>query len=111
MSPTRRDFLKTSVGATTLMSLGAGVPAWLGRAATAAEHSGDVRETVLIVIQLKGGNDGLNSVVPYADDEYAKNRPTLRLEASEVHKLDSQFGFHPQMEAFARDCSRKDIWA
>jgi uncharacterized protein (DUF1501 family) len=102
MSPTRRDFLKTSVGAATLMSLGAGIPAWLRRAATAAEHSGGAGETVLIVVQLKGGNDGLNSVVPYADDEYAKNRPTLRLEAGELHKLDSQFGFHPQMEAFAR---------
>ena len=101
MSPTRRDFLKASVGASTLLSLSGGVPAWLSRAAMAAEHSSNAGDTVLIVVQLKGGNDGLNSVVPYTDDQYAKSRPTLRLETGELHKLDSQFGFHPQMGSFA----------
>jgi hypothetical protein len=109
MSPTRRDFLKASLGTSTLLSFGAGVPAWLSRAAMAVEHGSGAGDTVLVVVQLKGGNDGLNTVVPYADDEYAKSRPTLHLKADELHKLDSHFGFHPQMEAFAR--LFKGTWA
>jgi uncharacterized protein (DUF1501 family) len=53
-----------------------------------------------VVVQLSGGNDGLNTVVPYADDEYARNRPTLRLPTEELHKIDSLIGFHPRMGAF-----------
>jgi uncharacterized protein (DUF1501 family) len=41
-------------------------------------------------------------VVPYADDEYARNRPTLRLQPKDVYKIDSYLGFHPRMEAFSR---------
>jgi len=54
------------------------------------------------VIQLTGGNDGLNTVVPYGDDEYARNRTTLRLPTGELHKIDSLLAFHPRMEAFLR---------
>ncbi|MHC4629118.1 MAG: DUF1501 domain-containing protein, partial [Planctomycetota bacterium] len=43
-----------------------------------------------------------NTVVPYADDEYARNRPTLRLEPKDVHKIDSYLGFHSRMGAFSR---------
>jgi len=44
----------------------------------------------------------LNTVVPYEDDEYARNRPTLRLSPNEIHKIDSRLGFHPRMGAFMR---------
>ena len=53
-------------------------------------------------MQLSGGNDGLNTVVPFEDDLYAKSRPTLRLSASQVLKIDSLLGFHPRCEAFVR---------
>jgi uncharacterized protein (DUF1501 family) len=62
----------------------------------------DERDTVLVVVQLTGGNDGLNTVVPYGDDEYGRNRPTLRLPTKELHKINSVMGFHPRMGAFAR---------
>ena len=75
---TRRDFLRAALGTSTLMSLGSSAPDFLVRAARAPAPSRD-RDTVLVVIQLTGGNDGLNTVVPYADDEYARNRTTLRL--------------------------------
>ena len=101
MSYTRRDFLKATIGASTMLSLASGAPNFLVRAATAAARPDD-RDTVLVVVQLSGGNDGLNTVVPYADDEYARNRPTLRLKPKEVHKIDSYLGFHPRMEAFSR---------
>ena len=101
MPYTRRDFLRAAAGASTLISLGPTVPDVLVRAAIAAPPQGN-RDTVLVAIQLTGGNDGLNTVVPYADDEYARSRPTLRLPAGELHKIDSRLGFHPRMEAFLR---------
>ncbi len=102
MSRSRRDFLKASLGASTLIATGHAFPVGLtcsARAAAPPSHAGD---TILVVLQLAGGNDGLNTVVPYDDDEYARNRPTLRLPADKVHKIDSSLGFHPQMQAFKR---------
>jgi uncharacterized protein (DUF1501 family) len=57
---------------------------------------------VLVVVQLSGGNDGLNSVVPYADDEYAKHRTTLRLTGRDVLKIDDHLGFHPALAEYKR---------
>ncbi|TKJ34445.1 MAG: hypothetical protein CEE38_18030 [Planctomycetes bacterium B3_Pla] len=102
MSYTRRDFLKTTLGASALLSFAPAAPNFLVSAAKAAARRSDGRGTVLVVVQLSGGNDGLQTVVPYADDEYARNRPTLRLRADDVHKINSYMGFHPRMEAFMR---------
>jgi uncharacterized protein (DUF1501 family) len=102
MSCTRRDFLKATMGAATMLSFTSPAPNLLIRAATAGAAQQDDRDTVLVVVQLSGGNDGLNTVVPYADDEYARNRPTLRFQPKDVHKIDSYLGFHPRMEAFSR---------
>jgi uncharacterized protein (DUF1501 family) len=101
MTTTRRDFLKFSLGTTALASLGSAGPAIWGRPAWGASQAAD-RDTVLIVVQLAGGNDGLNTVVPYADDAYARSRKTLRLAGSQVHKIDDHLGFHPKMQAFKR---------
>ena len=53
------------------------------------------------MIQLTGGNDGLNTVVPYADDQYHKNRPTLAIPESNVLRIDEHCGFHPSLRGFA----------
>jgi len=102
MSHSRRDFLKTSLGASALLSLSSAVPEFLGRSALAAGTAGETGDTILVLIQLSGGNDGLNTVVPYDDPTYAKSRPTLRLPAGEVHKIDSELGFHPRLGGFSR---------
>jgi uncharacterized protein (DUF1501 family) len=103
MANTRRDFLRAAVGTTTLLSLGPDVPGLLARAAAAAaEPQARQRDTVLVVIQLSGGNDGLNTVVPYVDDEYGRHRSTLRLPEADLHKIDSHLAFHPRMAAFLR---------
>lgn len=101
MSHSRRDFLKASLGASALLSLGPAVPRSLSSTAAAAAQQ-DRGDTVLVVVQLSGGNDGLNTVVPYNDATYANSRPTLRLPPSEVHKIDSELGFHPRMQSFMR---------
>lgn len=55
---------------------------------------------ILVIIQLSGGNDGLNTIVPYRNDLYYKNRPTLSIKKNEVLKPTTELGFHPQMTAF-----------
>src|SRR5512143_525989 len=69
-----------------------GVPglAWAQRAASAADR-------ILVLVELKGGNDGLNTVVPYADPLYAQLRPGLALKADELLRLDSKTGLHPAL--------------
>jgi uncharacterized protein (DUF1501 family) len=72
------------------------------RAARAAAAEPDRDGTILVVLQLAGGNDGLNTVVPYEDDHYGRARTTLRLTANQLHKLGSSLGFHPALDGLAR---------
>jgi uncharacterized protein (DUF1501 family) len=53
----------------------------------------------LVVLQLAGGNDMLNTVVPYADPLYYDNRKTVRIPEDQVLKIDDRYGFHPSMAA------------
>ena len=95
----RRDFLKSS----TLLGFGATVPAFLGRSALAAPTAdkAGAKDTILVVIQLTGGNDGLNTVIPFMDADYAKYRPTIGIKKDEVKKLTDSIGLHPAMGDFA----------
>ncbi len=102
MSPSRRDFLKSIAGTSTLLSLSSAMPNFLQRTAWAAQSTPANSDNVLVVLQLSGGNDGLNTIVPYADDAYGRSRRTLRLKPAEVLTLNEQLGFHPQMAAFRR---------
>ena len=74
---TRRAFLQQS----SLLGFGATVPAFLGRTALAAPTAGrpGAKDTVLVVVQLTGGNDGLNTVIPYKDADYYRLRPTIAI--------------------------------
>ncbi len=93
---TRRDFLKTS----TLLALAPTVPGFLAQTARAARPERDAR--ILVVIQLDGGNDGINTVVPFADEGYAKYRKTLRLSKDSLVKVNDTVGFHPSMADFGK---------
>ena len=55
------------------------------------------RDPVLVVVELNGGNDYLNTVVPYADPNYYDNRDAVRIDEGDVLKLDDQVGLNPNM--------------
>ena len=102
---TRRKFLRTSMlGAAATWTL----PVFLERtffaldalAANALTQSVTGKDdTILVVLQLAGGNDGLNTIVPYADDAYHRVRPKLALLPDKTLKLDSQIGLNPRLTA------------
>jgi len=102
MPISRRAFIKETAGTTSLLALGSSIPAFLARSAAALEAGQPARDPVLVVIQLSGGNDGLNTVVPYHDDVYHRSRPTLRIAPDQVLKLNSDLGLHPAMPAFRK---------
>lgn len=87
----RRQFLQTA----GMVSLGTAPPAFLAQAARSAGAGRDQR--ILVVVQLAGGNDGLNTVVPFADDLYHEARPGIRIAPGAVRKLDDHVGLHPAM--------------
>ncbi|GGE98384.1 DUF1501 domain-containing protein [Hymenobacter cavernae] len=92
---TRRDFLKTSVLASSLLFLPRFLHA-LDRQGVARLGNSNGRR--LVVIQLGGGNDGLNTIVPYRNDLYYKARPTLALrEQSGILTLNDDLGLNPAM--------------
>jgi uncharacterized protein (DUF1501 family) len=92
---TRRQFLGGGVSA---VALGGALPGIFARAADAATKA-ERSDRVLVVVELAGGNDGLNTVIPYEDDLYHKARPTLHVPKDQVQKLTDRIGLHPSMEA------------
>src|SRR5215471_8826741 len=99
---TRRDLLRAGmygVGVSAGSALGM---ALFGRAAAAAtaEHGPDGK--ILVVLELSGGNDGLNTLVPYGDDAYYRCRPNLGIRANQLRKIDDHFGFSGGMAGFER---------
>jgi uncharacterized protein (DUF1501 family) len=93
---TRRDFLKTS----TLLALAPTVPGFLAQTARASKVERDGR--ILVVVQLDGGNDGINTVVPFTDEGYAKHRKALRLDKARLVKVNDKVGLHPSMDGFGK---------
>jgi uncharacterized protein (DUF1501 family) len=100
---TRREFLRASIlgGALTWT-----VPAFLANtfsalhaeAAQSATQVATGRDSgILVVLQLAGGNDGLNAVVPYNNDFYRKARPKIGVDAKTILKINDEIGLHPSL--------------
>jgi uncharacterized protein (DUF1501 family) len=86
--------LRTLKGS-SLLAVGSVVPGFLANTARAAEVG---KDNVLVVVELTGGNDGLNTVIPYTDDLYQKVRPTLAFTKQQVVKVDDAIGLHPALK-------------
>ncbi len=92
---TRRDLLKAS-----LIAMGA--PTIPGFLASTARADSKANDRVLVVVQLLGGNDGLNTVVPHGFDGYSRGRKALRLPTGQLHKITPEIGLHPGMGKMAK---------
>jgi uncharacterized protein (DUF1501 family) len=100
---TRRIFLQRGL---TMLAVGATVPTFLDQTVMALANPLDTPLTqkasgkdgkILVVVQLAGGNDGLNTVIPYADDAYQRARRTLAIGGKEVLKVNDYVGLHPNL--------------
>jgi uncharacterized protein (DUF1501 family) len=103
---TRREFLRTTVLGSALSWT---VPAFLANtlsalqseaADSATQIATGKDATILVVLQMAGGNDGLNTVVPYANDFYHNARPKIGLPAGKVLQLNGDIGFHGALKGF-----------
>ncbi|WP_309624731.1 DUF1501 domain-containing protein [Methylibium sp.] len=77
-----------------------GLPGALQQACAAAPVRDDKR--ILVVLELSGGNDGLNTLVPYGDDAYYRHRPKLGIRPKQLRVIDEHHGFNPGMAGFER---------
>lgn len=103
MAHSRRDFLKGAIGT---ISLSMAVPGYMLSSPLSSAYAQDVLANAaapgktLVVVEFDGGNDGLNTVIPYADKAYYDARPTLAIPNSSVLKVNDKLGFHPAMTKF-----------
>lgn len=100
---TRREFLQAS----SLLTLAPAVPSLFQRMADPAQKT--LSERALVVLQLDGGNDGLNTVVPFRDEAYRKARPTLQLTGKEVVPIADGLGLHPSLQPLAKQFEGGDL--
>lgn len=100
MNLTRRQLLTGSLASASMITIGStqAIPDFLLQAAGDEAKS---EESVLVVVQLSGGNDGLNTVVPFTDPVYYQQRPKLAIPRADVLSIDDSLGFHPVMQGFA----------
>ena len=100
----RRGLLRAGITGLGIAGLGGTLlaPSLFGRAAEAAAAQAAVNGKVLVVLELSGGNDGLNTVVPYGDDAYYRHRPNIGLPRNELRILDDHFGLNPGLAGFER---------
>ena len=92
----RRKFIRDA----SVIALAPTVPLFLPKSTSAA----DVQDTdgrILVVVEFDGGNDGINTVIPFADEGYAKHRSELRLRTDSLLKLNNMLGLHPACRALA----------
>src|SRR6185436_20576984 len=103
---TRREFLRTTVLTSALSWT---VPTFLANTfaalqAEAADASTQIATgrdaTILVILQMAGGNDGLNTIVPYTNDFYFKARPRIGIAANQVLRLNDAIGLHPSLAGF-----------
>ena len=103
---TRREFLRRTVLGSALswtvpMFLADTFSALQAQAADSATQITTGKDaTILVVLQMAGGNDGINTVVPYSNDFYHKARPKIGLKGDDVLKINDDIGFHSSLKGF-----------
>jgi uncharacterized protein (DUF1501 family) len=96
---TRREFLGLSSKGIGLLAFSQYAPQFLVQSTLAAAPAPEKDRSILVLVQLAGGNDGLNTVVPFEDADYYRLRPTLGIAKEKVLRLDDTAGLHPSCTA------------
>ena len=97
----RREFLKYS-------ALLPSIP-WLSSPGDLASTRAPRGDRILVIVELNGGNDGINTVVPFRDEGYSKHRTVLRLPDEKLLKLDGQLGLHPSLRGMGALWERSEL--
>src|ERR1700752_3921645 len=89
---TRREFLRGAlVGASLGMARRLGLPLLFSQAALAGAADDRNPNRILVIFEFSGGNDGLNTVVPYPDDAYYRHRPQIGIKPKMLRRIDDRF--------------------
>src|SRR6202030_933115 len=97
----RRDLLRAAMYGVGVSAAAMPMPLF-AQAAAALAATGKSDGKILVVLELSGGNDGLNTLVPYGDDAYYRHRPNLGIRAKDLRRIDDHFGFSGGMAGFER---------
>ncbi|MCH7525781.1 MAG: DUF1501 domain-containing protein, partial [Bacteroidetes bacterium] len=92
----RRDFVKNTALASSLFF----VPSFVKTFEEVVATNTNFKR--LVIVQLSGGNDGLNTIIPFRNDLYYKNRPTIAIKKNNLLKLNDELGLHPNLEPLKR---------
>jgi uncharacterized protein (DUF1501 family) len=96
---TRREFLTWGGRGIGLLAFSQFAPSFLVESTLAATPAPEKDRSILVLVQLAGGNDGLNTVIPYEDSEYYRLRPTLGIKKEDALHLNDTLGLHPSLSA------------
>jgi uncharacterized protein (DUF1501 family) len=96
---TRREFLTWGGRGIGLLAFSKFAPSFLVESTLAATPSPEKDRSILVLVQLAGGNDGLNTVIPYEDPEYYRLRPTIGIKKETALRLNDTLGLHPSLAA------------
>jgi uncharacterized protein (DUF1501 family) len=99
---TRREFLGISGKGIGLLAFSQFAPQFLVESALAATPAPEKDRSVLVLVQLAGGNDGLNTLIPFEDADYYRLRPTLGVAKDKVLRTSDTTGLHPSCTALHR---------
>ncbi|OAM90316.1 DUF1501 domain-containing protein [Termitidicoccus mucosus] len=92
---TRREFFRLAGGGIGLLAFSRFAPSFLVQSTLAATPAPERDRSILVIVQLAGGNDGLNTVIPFEDAHYYRLRPTLAIDKKDVLRLSGTLGLHP----------------
>ena len=104
----RREFV-TWAGLGSISMFAPRIQLWGAMDDSQSESKASAQPRVLVLVELNGGNDGLNTVVPYSDDKYYELRPRLGVKPDKVIRLNDELGLHPALKPLEKAWEAHDM--